>query len=167
MHYSIREGKGPTNVVSDHAVAGFTIRYPDDKYLEELDSRFRDIIKGACLMTGTTAEIKRGHAFSSGRDNKALADIIRDNYLYIGLEVSDHFIASAKGSSDVYNVATLVPATMCNIYFHDSPAHSQDWVDAGKSEQAKTCILNSAKLVAATAYDLISDPEKLRAIKES
>ena len=167
MHYSIREGTGPTNVVCDHAVAGFTLRYPDDRYLEELDSRFRDIIKGACLMTGTTAEIKPGRAFSAGKDNEALADIIRDNYLYNGLEVSDRFVASAKGSSDVYNVATLVPATMCNVYFHDSPAHSQDWVDAGKSEQARICILNSAKLVASTAYDLISDPEKLNAVKAS
>ena len=166
MHYSIKEGTGPTNVVCDHAVAAFTLRYPNDKYLEELDQRFRDIIKGACLMTGTTADIKRNIAFSAGKNNRALADIVKENYEYNGMAVSDNFMATAKGSSDVYNVATLVPATMCNIYFHDSPAHTQDWVDAGKSERAQTCILNSAKLVASVGYDLITEPEKLQMVKD-
>lgn len=166
MHYTVKEGTGPSNVVCDHAVAGFTLRYPNDAYLIELDQRFRNIIKGACLMTGTTAEIKQNPAFSAGKDNLALAAVVKENYLWNGMPVSEHFVATAKGSSDVYNVATVVPTTMCNVFFDKNPAHTQAWVDAGKSTQAQKCILDSAKLLASVAYDLITEPQKLNAIRE-
>ena len=165
MHYAIREGTGATNVVCDHAVAAFTLRSPDDKYLEEIDLRFRDIIKGACLMTGTTAEITRNRGFSAGKNNVALAECAKENYLACNIPTADNFLVSINGSSDVCNVARIVPAIMCNVFFNKAPAHSKEWIDAGKTDEARECIINSAKLLAGIAYDLITDKDKLAAIK--
>lgn len=165
MHYSVAEGTGPSNVVCDHAIAKFTLRYPDDSYLPELDQRFRDIIKGACLMTGTRAEIKQNPAFAAGKKNEALAAVAKDNYTWIGLPVKEEFLRKSKGSSDVYNVSTVVPTINCNVFYNEGTSHSQDWLDAGKTSQAESCVLNSAKVLAAITYDLITEPEKLQTIK--
>ncbi len=165
MHYAIAENTSPSNVVCDHAVASFTLRYTDDSYLPELDQRFRDIIKGACLMTGTTYEIKQHPAFAAGKMNKKLAEVVKENYRWLDLPTKEEFLVKSKGSSDVYNVSAVVPAINCYIPFNPGSSHSQEWVDAGKTKDAENCILKSAKVLASIAYDLITQPEKLAAIK--
>ena len=165
MHYAIAENTSPSNVVCDHAIASFTLRYTDDSYLPELDQRFRDIIKGACLMTGTTYEIKQHPAFAAGKLNYGLAAVAKENYRYLGMETDEPFMVKSRGSSDVYNVSALVPAINCYIPFNPGASHSQEWVDAGKTQDAENCILKSTKVLASIAYDLITQPEKLAAIK--
>ncbi len=165
MHYAIAENTSPSNVVCDHAVASFTLRFPDDSYLPELDRRFRDIIKGACLMTGTTYEIKQHPAFAAGKKNVALVEVAKENYFWNGFPVQEEFFRRSGGSSDVYNVATVVPTVNCHVHYNEGTSHSQQWVDAGKTKEAEDCVLNSAKIVASIAYDLITKPEKLAAIK--
>ena len=165
MHYAIAQDTSPSNVVCDHAVASFTLRYTDDSYLPELDQRFRDIIKGACLMTGTTYEIKQHPAFAAGKLNYNLAGLAKENYQYLGMETDEPFMVKSRGSSDVYNVSALVPAINCYIPYNSGASHSQEWVDAGKTQDAENCILKSAKVLATIAYDLITQPEKLAAIK--
>lgn len=39
----------------------------------------------------------------------------------------------------------------------EASGHSQEWVDAGKTEAAKNCLLNSAKVVAGMIYDMVLD----------
>ncbi len=166
MHYSVLEGTGPSNVVCALAKATFTLRYTADDYLVELDQRFRDIIKGACLMTGTTAEIRPKPIFSAGKKNLVLAQVARENYQFIGITPMEPFVTPGKGSTDVHNVGKLVPTINCYIYYCDSGSHTQGWVDEGKSPKAAACILNSAKLMAAMGWDLITKPEALAAAKE-
>ena len=165
MHYAIAENTSPSNVVCDHAVASFTLRYTDDSYLPELDQRFRDIIKGACLMTGTTYEIKQHPAFAAGKENKGLIALVKENMEACGFELFDPFSRRSGGSSDVYNVSTVVPTVNCYVRYNAGTSHSQEWVDAGKTQEAENCILNSAKILASTAYDLITQPDRLTAIK--
>lgn len=166
MHYAIAENTSPANVVCDHAVASFTLRFPDDSYLPELDQRFRDIIKGACLMTGTTYEIKQHPAFAAGKSNLNLVELAKENYIYNGFPLYETFFRRSGGSSDVYNVATVVPTVNCYVRYNSGTSHSQQWVDAGKTEEAEACILNSAKVLASIAYDLITQPDRLAAIKK-
>jgi len=45
-------------------------------------------------------------------------------------------------------------------------SHSQAYLDAGKTEAAHKAIVYSAKILAATAYDLIAEPEKLYEVKK-
>ena len=81
------------------------------------------------------------------------------------MQTDEPFMVKSRGSSDVYNVSALVPAINCYIPYNPGASHSQEWVDAGKTHDAENCILKSAKVLASIAYDLITQPEKLAAIK--
>lgn len=60
MHYTILDAGGPSNIVPGRAKAEYTLRSYSTDYLENvIVPRFQDILKGACLMTGTTCEIER------------------------------------------------------------------------------------------------------------
>ncbi len=45
-------------------------------------------------------------------------------------------------------------------------AHSQEYLDAGKTEAAHNAVVYGAKILALTGAQLIEDPEKLEAIKK-
>ncbi|HBV68350.1 MAG TPA: hypothetical protein DEF04_09315 [Clostridiales bacterium] len=45
-------------------------------------------------------------------------------------------------------------------------SHSQEFLDAGKSEDAHNAVLTASKILAATCYDLISDEQLLKDVKE-
>lgn len=63
MHYTVRDAGGPANVVPDRTLAQYELRSYDTGYLRSLEPRFLDILKGACLMTGTTHTITETHEF--------------------------------------------------------------------------------------------------------
>ena len=55
---------GPSNIVPGTAKAEYTLRSYSTDYLEKvIVPRFQDIIKGACLMTGTTCEQREATRF--------------------------------------------------------------------------------------------------------
>ena len=45
-------------------------------------------------------------------------------------------------------------------------AHSQEYLDAGKTEAAHDAVVYGAKILALTGVQLIEDPEKLEVIKK-
>ncbi len=158
MHYSVREALPPSNVVPDRAVGGYTLRYMENGYLKELDERFRDIIKGACLMAGTEAEILQQTSFAANVRNDTLAQVAKDNAELLGLPISGCFVEDSKGSTDFGNVSATVPGVLVYVPYYNAASHSQEWLDQGKSDCAKSCIMSSAKVLAGILYDLILDP---------
>ena len=66
MHYTILDAGGPSNIVPGRAKAEYMLRSYSTDYLENvIVPRFQDILKGACLMTGTTCEIERSYPFQA------------------------------------------------------------------------------------------------------
>ena len=60
MHYTVLDAGGPSNIVPGRTRAEYALRSYSTDYLENvIVPRFYDIIKGACLMTGTTYDIER------------------------------------------------------------------------------------------------------------
>ena len=60
-----------------------------------------------------------------------------------------------------------VPGSCIRVAFvpRGAVAHSQEYVDAGKTQEAHDCILYGAKIIAASCYDMISRPELLQEIQ--
>lgn len=68
---------GPSNIVPGTAKAEYTLRSYSTDYLEKvIVPRFQDIIKGACLMTGTTCETERSYPFQAKIPCLTLNDLI-------------------------------------------------------------------------------------------
>jgi len=166
MHYSIEEAVRPANVVPERAVAKVGLRAKRNEDLEELNSRFRKIVEGACLMTETTADVHANNAYWARKPNKTLAGVALENFRQLGIPTSDPILRESGGSTDFGNVSCIVPAALVYMPYVDATSHSDEWVAAGKTETAERCMVQSAKMLAAIAYDLITSPEIVQTAKE-
>lgn len=159
MHYTVTEALGPSNIVPATAKCSYTLRSYDNEYIDELEERFRKIVKGACLMTETEAEIVQTTNYAARKPNKVLAELARKNLDELCIECEENFLRNSGGSTDFGNVSLIAPASLIYIGYKNVSGHSEAWVDAGKTEDAEKCIMNSAKALAGVMYDLITNPE--------
>ena len=72
------------------------------------------------------------------------------------------------GSTDFGNVMHMLPGCCLRVKFVPSgtASHSQEYIQAGKTEDAHNCVIYGAKALAGTAWDLILDPALLSDIEE-
>lgn len=167
MHYTVLNAGGPPNVVPGESSAEYTLRSYDTDYLNTVKERFMDIIKGACLMTGTTCTIERDLPFKSKIPSPVLDSLLMEN----AKEVEAPCIRPPRektGSTDFGNVMYEIPGSCIRVAFvkEGTAAHSKDYLDAGKSEDAHNAIIYGAKIMAGACIDIIENPELLSKIKD-
>ena len=166
MHYTVKEALGPSNIVPEKAVGGFTLRSRDTAYLKEINAWFMDVLKGACLMTQTTCDIQSFPAFAARKKNLVLSQLAKNAFEELGVPIHEELVHDSNGSTDFGNVSGIVPGILIYLPYVDAPGHSQQWVDAGKTDEAKSCMMGSAKALASVMFDLIQDPDLVRQAKE-
>lgn len=167
MHYTISEVPGPENVVPSRAVGKFTLRSFSREYLNSVIERFRNIIKGASIMSGVIYEIIE----DSRLDNKIPVFTLNDNLIKNAELINVPGITTPRektGSTDFGNILHEIPGSCIRIKFVPSgtSSHSQDYVNAGKTEEAHNCVIYGAKVISGAAYDMITNPKLLEEIKE-
>lgn len=167
MHYTIRNAGGPPNVVPDLTVAEYTLRSYSTSYLNTVVERFYNILKGAALMTDTTYDIQRDLPFKSKIVCRSVNDLLMKNAAY---EKAPSIAAPRKktGSTDFGNVLYEIPGSCIRIAFTkpDAQPHSQEYLEAGKTDKAHDAICYAAKIMADTFCDVITTPGLLTQIKE-
>lgn len=167
MHYTIRNAGGPPNVVPDLTVAEYTLRSYSTSYLNTVVERFYNILKGAALMTDTTYDIQRDLPFKSKIVCHSVNDLLMKNAAY---EKAPSIAAPRKktGSTDFGNVLYEIPGSCIRITFTkpDAQPHSQEYLEAGKTDKAHDAICYAAKIMADTFCDVITTPGLLTQIKE-
>ena len=222
IHYTIKEGTGPSNIVHETANVHITLRSTDRLYLEgEMVPRMHEIVKGACLMTGTTVSSHQIDGTANTLSNSVLEQLLHDNMVIAPLpEYTEEEIVYAKqlkatfapaplpglltnedprlrrlvmektdnghaimnnfvfpyipsykfspGSTDVGDVSWLTPTAQftATTWPSGSPGHSWQNVSAGKTSLAHKGMLMAAKILAATAADLMEKPEILAQVRE-
>ena len=167
IHYTIREGTGPSNIVPEKAVCHVTLRAPDRPYLEDMVARLRRILDGACLMTDTTVEVSMHPTYW----NLIPVEPLREEILRRAEEVGAPHISREKNvsstSSDLGNVSWIVPTANVYSYFCDAGPHTREWAEKGKSSEAEQCVLYGAKILALAASTYIEAPGKIEAVREA
>lgn len=167
MHYTIRNAGGPPNVVPDLTVAEYTLRSYSTSYLNTVVERFYNILKGAALMTDTIYDIQRDLPFKSKIVCHSVNDLLMKNAAY---EKAPSIAAPRKktGSTDFGNVLYEIPGSCIRIAFTkpDAQPHSQEYLEAGKTDKAHDAICYAAKIMADTFCDVITTPGLLTQIKE-
>lgn len=167
LHYGILNAGGPTNIVPKEAVAEFTMRSYSTDYVNLVAERVEDIIKGAALMAGVTYEISERPFLMAKIPVLSLNEMLMENAVLVDAPT----IRPARektGSTDFGNVMYDIPGSCIRVAFvHEkAAAHSQEFLEAGKSESAHKAVIYAAKILAMTAGDLISDPAKLDIVKK-
>lgn len=167
MHYTVSALPGPSNVVPAEAEGVFSLRSFSKENLEGVVARFKDIIKGAALIAGVDYDIELKHDFYNKIPVLKLNELLMKNAELAG---APRLSAPRKktGSTDFGNVMYEVPGSCIRVAFVPvgTSSHSQEFVDAGKSEDAHNAVVYGAKTLAGAAYDLICDAALMQAVKD-
>lgn len=167
MHYTILDAGGPTNVVPGKAVAEYTLRSYNTQYLSEVVKWFMDILKGAALITGTTYTVERDPAYKAKIPCMRLNDLIMENAkAFDAPQITPP--REKTGSTDFGNVMYEVPGSCIRLAFvpAGTAAHSEEYLNAGKSEEAHWAVRLSAEILAGTCLDILENPQLMTEIKE-
>ena len=166
MHYTVLDAGGPTNVVPGKATAEYTLRSYNTGYLAQVVDRFKKIIEGAALMTETTFTMERDPAYSAKIPCLKLNELIMENArAFDAPQIAPP--REKTGSTDFGNVMYEIPGSCIRMAFVPvgTPAHSQEYLNAGKSEEAHQAVRLSAEILAGTCLDILERPELMDEIR--
>lgn len=167
MHYTVSALPGPSNVVPAEAEGIFSLRSFSKENLEGVVARFKDIIKGAALIAGVDYDIELKHDFYNKIPVLKLNELLMKNAELAG---APRLSAPREktGSTDFGNVMYEIPGSCIRVAFVPvgTSSHSQEFVDAGKSDDAHNAVIYGAKTLAGAACDLICDPALMQAVKD-
>ena len=171
IHYIISKGGTAANSVPDEATLNVELRTNDSAELNSMMRRVDNIIKGAELMTETTAIYKWDAPWYCATPVPSLYHNAADYAADLGIDSSRFTFGNPpKASSDLGSVAYKLPTV--EITFPIVP--DGEPVPVGHADETALltcqdypidqCILAS-KLMALTGLRIAGDPEKLSALK--
>jgi len=146
MNYSIIDGGGvPMNIVPDRAVANFRMYSPSDDYLEKLSGRFYDVVNGAALMHGCTADIECNVHYHAKLPVPPLIDIANENIDIAGAKnISES--GEKLNAGHFSNIMNLIPGITVKVALDDA-------------------VITAAKILSGMGFDIISSRENLEKVK--
>ena len=167
IHYNVIYGGGPNNVIPSDAEGSFCFRSYNRKYLDKVIERFKNIIHGASLMTGTTYEIVEEKPFNNKIPVYKLNELLISNAKMVNAP-RIRPPREKTGSTDFGNVTYMIPGSCIRVAFvpENVANHSRGFLNAGKSEDAHKAIIYAAKILAASSFDLVKDKGMLEDIKK-
>lgn len=192
IHHVITAGGRAPNVVPDFAEVYYYIRHPDGDVVRQLYERLVLCAKAGALATETRLEIRFEGGIREILPNNALSRVTMDNLkelcdlkydaaetefalklqatlnspgpLNSIRQIEDRSGTTGKGSTDVGDVSWLVPTTgfTTACWVPGTPAHSWQAVASGGSSIGRKGMNLAARVLAASAWDLFSQPELLQ-----
>ncbi len=167
IHGIVKEGGVAPNIVPEQGSAVFYLRSLDDEELVSMIKRFKDIARGAALMTGTRLKISvGGEGYKSRIPNTPLNDAYIKAAGSAGL---DPVIPArtGRGSSDFGDVSHEVPGA--HVYFGIGKkiiaCHSVDFREAAGSTYGRRQMLSAAEAIAAVGYQYFTDPDLRKSVR--
>jgi amidohydrolase len=171
IHGIITQGGQAVNVIPHHTAAKLLIRSEDDEYMDDvLKAKVLGCFEGAARATGCELKYRWGEdsRYKAMRTNRALADAYRANVESLGRNVVDQESHRSMGSTDMGNVSTIVPAIHPSIAIAPQhvPVHTVEFREMAAREAGHEGLIDSAKALAMTAIDVLTDAELRKRMRE-
>lgn len=196
MHYVITRGGDAPNVVPDFAEVYYYIRHPSSKTVRQLYERLLKCARAGALATETELEVVHEGGIVEILPNAVLSDVMRAqlerlNQLKYSAEETEFALKLretlkepkplesiesvmnvagelGKGSTDVGDVSWVVPTAGCSVacWVPGTPGHSWQAVACGKTTIARQGMVLAARLLAASAGEIMTSPELLQRARE-
>ena len=168
VHTIITKGGTLPQVVPDHTTAVLTVRANNPDTLNAVIPRIDACLQGGAQMTG--ARLERTWRDKPGREllsNFAMAESFDRNLKALGRTTRPRDELSGAWSGDTGNVSWFVPTIQPQMAMtaRDVPPHSHEFHAASIGPAADACILDSAKAMAMTAIDLVTDAALLQKVR--
>jgi metal-dependent amidase/aminoacylase/carboxypeptidase family protein len=140
----------------------------ENDYLDELKEKVLNCFIGASTATGSRLEYKWAARYDSLRNNMQMAQLFVNNMNSLGRPAALTHSGTAFGSTDMGNVSQIVPSIhgFVSIAEKGTLVHSPDFAIAAASEKGMEAMLDAAKVIGMTAFDLFADSEALKRVKE-
>ncbi|MGQ8873139.1 M20 family metallopeptidase [Paenibacillus sp. TSA_86.1] len=169
IHGIINSGGQAANIIPDYASAQFYVRAATRKELNVLTERVIQIAQGSALQTGCKLVTSNYEtSYDEMVTNETFSDAFSQNLMELGIPQGEIVSGNDHGSMDIGNVSLRCPAIHPYIRVVDEvhTLHSIEFRDLALQERALEGMILGAKALAATAYDVLSKPELLQAIRK-
>ncbi|HEY6092259.1 MAG TPA: peptidase dimerization domain-containing protein [Gemmatimonadales bacterium] len=162
----IPEGGIAPNVVPDHTVVDYFIRFPDEVYLEHIARMMDDAAKGAAEMTGTEVSVTR---YGEYRDGVTVASLEELFFAY-AKKLGAPGLADEKGRPAGYEetgpVSRDVPGVGITVRSSSFANHTYGMRDDTFAEIGHHAFLIDAQIEAAVLFDFLTHPELRTAVAQ-
>lgn len=145
-----------------------TITADEDESIEKAVKRVKEIIEGVSLITGAKYEIKDLGGYAGRIINETVGNLLRENMINYGEEIQDGFIDD-NGFEDFGNVNRVIPGMMVypTLMKEEKVSnHTQRFLELSDPSVSADVIKLGAKVMAATAIDMIENPEIVEQAKK-
>jgi metal-dependent amidase/aminoacylase/carboxypeptidase family protein len=169
IHGIVIKGGAVVNVVPELAQAEFACRALDTATMESAYTKIVNCAKAAELGTGTTLEFKEPRvALKATVIVPALLKTVQDNLKTLGITGNQFKDFEEFASSDLGMVSYSYPTV--NLWFkiarEGTALHSDELREAANSDDGWKSAVIAGKAVALSAYDMLTNPAKLKAVQE-
>ena len=169
IHYVFLDGGKAANVVPDYAKVDLMVRANDSSELMALTKRVDNIIKGAALMTDTTAKYEWDAPLLAATLDPELYHFVANTASSVGISEDKFVFGTPPGpSTDAGNVAYEIPTAQVLFPItevNQPPAHTDEFRDAAIKDYALNNSMIAGKIMALTGYRILTNPEELKKIK--
>ena len=169
IHGIIKKGGDLVNVVPELAEAEFAVRALDTATMEEVYRKVVNCAKAGELVTGAKLEFKEPRtSLKAPILVPSFTKMVIDQVRSLGVPETEIKDQEDFASSDLGNVGYSYPTV--NLWFKIAPEgtalHSDAFREYAGSDEAWKATVIAAKAIALTAYDLLTQPEKVKSIQE-
>jgi metal-dependent amidase/aminoacylase/carboxypeptidase family protein len=161
----ITEGGAAPNVVPDHTVADFYIRYPDAVYLAQVREFVDNAARAAALSTGTKVKIEN---YGNMRDGISVATLDEVGFAHMKHFGATHIAeepAKPQGYEETGSVSSAIPGMGFAVYTSNAPNHTYEMEADALTEVGHQGFVVGAEAMAALLFDFATHPDYRAAVK--
>lgn len=160
IHGIITHGGMAPNIIPGKAAADFYLRSFSMPYLEHMEERFEDMVKGASLMAATQYELEKiPHTYKPART----FDVLNREFMVLAEEVgmAPEWADPSRGSSDFGNVTYEVPGV--HVYFNITDGregvviHSKEFTECAGTKYGHSQMEKVSYALCQLGYRYITD----------
>ncbi len=161
----IPEGGAAPNVVPDRAVVDYYLRYPDEIYLDHVDSMVAAAARAAAMATGTTVKIENYGRYRDGITLGTLEELNHAFQVLLGAPKINPDPGRPSGYEETGFVARAVPGVGVSVYSSSAAGHSYIKAEDALKPVGHTGFLFDAKIMAGILYTFLTDAQYRQAVQ--
>ncbi|MEM7536921.1 MAG: M20 family metallopeptidase [Chloroflexota bacterium] len=167
IHGIITHGGDAVNVVPEYTSALFSVRAADSDYAFETLQKVIRCAEGSALAAGATMKHEHLMHYAQRIANPTMAQLFGHNIGGLGEPVQEPKPGERMGSSDMGNVSQIVPSIHPYVTIANPgvAGHTQAFAEASRSAWGDQALVRSAKAMAMTAVELMTQPEVMAQVK--
>jgi amidohydrolase len=169
IHGIITNGGDVVNVVPARAQAQFYVRANEKQVLEETSAKVKRCVEAAAIATGCEFKISNHElSYDNLTTNETLSELYCRNLIALGVAPEEILKDQDHGSLDMGNVSQVAPSIHPYIKMENCPysPHTEGFRDATGDSRGFEAMILGIKTLAATGYDLLTNPAYVKEIKE-